>query len=351
MSYLRHISTRRLLALLAAVVVDPRRQRRGDRPRGRRVGDRRRRPSRSRRPSTTRSPLPRSTASPRGSPSRTTSSTPRACRAATRSSPAPRAGCGPRATSCASSCRPRRGRRAGDAQVLLDGDRLTVIDTGVEHRLPGHAAAASTQSRPANEPVPSLARIQQRAHPPRRDGDRSRARSPATSPGARPTPCASRRATTAACSAAPSWRGTPSTASRCAPRSTPAAAADPVLELQARPTSRSARWPPATSPSRQPAGAKVVDLNPPAARRPARHAGTADGHRARRPSRPRCRFKLVAPDALVGLPRQEVRLVDLDGTPGRARDLRPGPRRHRRAPERRRAQPQTQRRAARRAAA
>src|SRR3954463_6860205 len=53
--------------------------------------------------------------------------------------------------------------RAGDVPVLLDGDHLTVIDPGANtvyrNRLPRDASTPS--GRQANEPVPSVARIQQ----------------------------------------------------------------------------------------------------------------------------------------------------------------------------------------------
>ena len=55
------------------------------------------------------------------------------------------------------------GGGGGDVQVLLDGDRLTVIDPGANTvyriALPKHASEQSGQK--ANEPVPSVARIQQ----------------------------------------------------------------------------------------------------------------------------------------------------------------------------------------------
>ena len=169
MSYLRHISTRRLLALLAATVVvlaggaaaialaaggsgptPP------PKPLAQAVHDA--------------LAAPPSTASRRGSPSPTTSI-----------DAASLQGCDPLLTGA-------KGRlwatgdklrlelqassadgRAGDVQVLLDGDQLTVIETALEHRLPGDAAAGHAER--GSEPVPSLARIQERAHPPDREGD------------------------------------------------------------------------------------------------------------------------------------------------------------------------------------
>ena len=102
--------------------------------------------------------------------------------------------------------------------------------------------------------------------------------------------------TTAACSAPPSSRGTPRTACRCARRSTPAATATPVLELKADRHLATARSPPSTFAVARPRGAQVVDL--------ARRAGGADtARRARRAPvtgvgavAGRVPFTLVAPD-------------------------------------------------------
>ena len=68
--------------------------------------------------------------------------------------------------------------------------------------------------------APSLAQIDAALLAHLRPGRRHRARRPPTSPARPPTPCASRRSTTAACSAPRSSPGTRSTACRCAPRST-----------------------------------------------------------------------------------------------------------------------------------
>jgi hypothetical protein len=59
-------------------------------------------------------------------------------------------------------------------------------------------------------------------------------------------------------------------------------------------------------------GRHVVDLNPQAAARPTR--STPTDRSAGRPGQGRLHHR--RPDALVGLPRKEVRLVELDGTPG-----------------------------------
>ena len=77
-----------------------------------------------------------------------------------------------------------------------------------------------------------------------------------------------------------------------------------------------------------PAGAKVVDLGSPASGTP----GDGNAHAGDRPRRRPGRrgFPVVAPDTLVGLPRQDVRLVGGRGLADGARRLRPGPRRDRR---------------------
>src|SRR4051795_8347647 len=52
---------------------------------------------------------------------------------------------------------------AGDVQVLLDGDRLTMIDPGANtvYRITVPKAAGKQSGRHANERLPSVARIQQ----------------------------------------------------------------------------------------------------------------------------------------------------------------------------------------------
>jgi hypothetical protein len=64
-----------------------------------------------------------------------------------------------------------------------------------------------------------------------------------------------------------------------------------------------------------PAGAKVVDLSPPAA-----SGGTSRHEQAPVTGvaavQAKVPFTVVAPDRLVGLGRQEVRLVDIGGSPG-----------------------------------
>jgi hypothetical protein len=207
------------------------------------------------------------------------------------------------------------GGGAGDVQVLVDGDRLTVVDTGsatvYRARLPQDAKAHDARSKP--DTVPSLARIRQAlAH--LAEG--------ATLSDARPDNVAGRPAYTVRISprhdggllggAALAWdaeHGVPLRASVFASGN-----ANPVLELTATDISfgRVAAGD-LTVPT--PAGAKVVDLSPPAA-----PGGTSRHEQAPVTGvaavQAKVPFTVVAPDRLVGLGRQEVRLVDIGGSPG-----------------------------------
>src|SRR3954452_9980804 len=203
---------------------------------------------------------------------------------------------------------------AGDVQVLLDGDRLTVIDTASNTvyrlRLPQHGKQDSGQ---APGPVPSLTRIQDAL---------TRLSADATLSDAQPGTIAGRPAYTVRISprhdggllggAELAWdaeHGVPLRGPVLASGS-----ADPVLELRATDI---AFGPVAagdlTVP--QPAGAKVVDLSPAASpggahQREQQPVTGLDAVQAHVPS------TIVAPGRLVGLPRQEVRLIDHGGTPG-----------------------------------
>ena len=344
MSYLRHISTRRLLALVSAARWrSARRQRGGDRPGRRRVGaDAAAQAARAGRPRRARRPAgrgrhgpdrlhepPRRRGEPPGQP--------------TRCSPAPRGASGPPATSCASSCRPRA-PTAAPATC-----RCCSTATGCRSSTPARTPSTGSRcrrTRHAERAAGERAGAVARPHPGRADAPRPRT---ATLSGAQPEQrrrparlhrARSRRATTAGCSAAPrlAWdaeHGVPLRAAVYASGN-----GDPVLELRGdrhlvRPGGRRR---PRRCPSPR-ARRSSTSARRPAARARRREGGQPvtglDAVQAKVP------FKIVAPDTLVGLPRQEVRLVDLDGTPGRARDLRPGPRRHRRP---RRAPPRRSRR-------
>lgn len=207
------------------------------------------------------------------------------------------------------------GGGAGDVQVLVDGDRLTVVDTGsatvYRATLPPDAKGRDGHSKP--DAVPSLARIQQAlAH----------VAEGATLSGAQPDDVAGRPAYTVRISprhdggllggVALAWdaeHGVPLRASVFA-----SGTASPVLELTATDIS----FGPVAAGDLAvptPAGAKVVDLSPPA-------APSAAGPDDRAPVtglaavQAKVPFKVVAPDRLVGLGRQEVRLVDVAGSPG-----------------------------------
>ena len=198
--------------------------------------------------------------------------------------------------------------RAGDVQVLLDGDRLSVIETASNTVY--RATLPREHQRAANEPVPSLARIQDvLTHLTQR----------ATLSGAQPSDVAGRPAYTVRITprhdggllggVEAAWdaeHGVPLRAAVYA-----SSGGDPVLELKASSISfGSVAASDLAIP--QPAGAHVVDLSPGDAGGPDQQAA-ATGLNAVQAKVP---FTITAPATLVGLPRQDVRLVDLDGTPG-----------------------------------
>jgi len=205
------------------------------------------------------------------------------------------------------------GGGGGDVQVLLDGDRLTVIDPGANTvyriALPKHASEQSRQK--ANEPVPSVARIQQALTSLAQD---------ATVSGAVPDNVAGRPAYNVRISprhdggllggAELAWDAEHGVPLRAAVFAT--GDANPVLELRATDIS----FGPVAAGDLtvpEPAGAKVVDLSPPAGGTAQKDQQTVTGLDAVQAKVP---FKVVAPDQLVGLKRQEVRLIDHGGTPG-----------------------------------
>ena len=177
------------------------------------------------------------------------------------------------------------GGGGGDVQVLLDGDRLTVIDPGANTvyriALPKHASEQSGQK--ANEPVPSVARIQQALTSLAQD---------ATVSGAVPDNVAGRPAYSVRVSprhdggllggAELAWdaeRGVPLRAAVFASGN-----GTPVLELRATDIS----FGPVAAGDLtvpEPAGAKIVDS---ARRRAARPRRTSSRSRASTPCRPRC---------------------------------------------------------------
>jgi len=200
------------------------------------------------------------------------------------------------------------GGGAGDAQVLIDGDKLSIIEAGSNTV---YRATLPRDSQSANEPVPSLARVQ--------DALTHLAQN-ATLSGAQPSDVAGRPAYTVRISprhdggllggAEVAWdaeHGVPLRAAVYASGSS-----DPVLELEATDVSFG-KVPAADLAIPQPAGAHIIDLSPSA-------VGGATGQHAEvtglKAVQAKVGFTIVAPDALVGLPRKDVKLVDLDGTPG-----------------------------------
>ena len=91
--------------------------------------------------------------------------------------------------------------------------------------------------------------------------------------------------------------------------------ADPVLELRATDIS----FGPVAAGDLtvpEPAGAKVVDLSPPASPRRRRTGRTPQPVTGLDAVQAKVPFTIVAPDQLVGLARREVRLIDHGGSPG-----------------------------------
>jgi len=220
---------------------------------------------------------------------------------------------------------PERG--GGDVQVLLDGDRLSVYDSASSTV---YRAVVKHDGKPERAgSAPSLARIEKALAA---LGQR------ATVSGATPSNVAGRPAYTVRVaprndggllgSVQLAWdaaRGVPLRAAVYASGSD-----DPVLELKATDI---AFGPVAASDLTVaiPSGTKTVDLDPgaeadtqsgsEAGKQAGSKAGTQRGSRERRLTGVKAvgaklGFPLAAPATLVGLPRQEVRLVDLDGSPG-----------------------------------
>ena len=199
------------------------------------------------------------------------------------------------------------GEGAGDAQVLVDGDKLTVIETGSNTV---YRATLPPDKQAASEPVPSLARVQDAL---------THLAEQATLSGAQPSNVAGRPAYTVRISprhdggllgaAEVAWdaeHGVPLRAAVYA-----SGTADPVLELKATDIAFG-KVAPADLTIPEPAGAHVVDLSPSSSGGADQH-GEVTGLSA---VQAKVGFPIVAPDALVGLPRKDVKLVELDGTAG-----------------------------------
>jgi outer membrane lipoprotein-sorting protein len=200
--------------------------------------------------------------------------------------------------------------RAGDVQVLLDGDQLTVIETGTNTV---YRAKLPQGRQTGNDPAPSLARIQDVL---------THLTQKATLSDAQPSDVAGRPAYTVRISprhdggllggAEVAWDAEHGVPLRAAVYAN--GAADPVLELKATDISFG-KVAASDLAIPEPAGAHVVDLDPSA---PA-GAGPTDKHSevtGLQAVQAKVGFTIDAPATLVGLPRKDVRLVELDGTPG-----------------------------------
>lgn len=204
---------------------------------------------------------------------------------------------------------------AGDAQIVSDGKRVTVYDstsnTVYRATLPEETGRAA---KPEKDEKLTLDKIQKAL---------DRLAKYWTVSGANPTSTAGQPTYTVRISpkddggllgaAEVAWdavRGAPLRAAVYAQGQS-----DPVLELEAEEISYGAVSDSDVS-ATPPAGARVVDLSPKAARagegRKGKDAEVTGVDAVRR----NLDFKLAAPAELAGLPRKEVRLVDFDGEKG-----------------------------------
>jgi outer membrane lipoprotein-sorting protein len=197
----------------------------------------------------------------------------------------------------------------GDAQVLVDGDNVTVIDQGSNtvYRATLPKSDKADKGGKTEGPV-SLAKVQDAL---------DKLMKEAVVSGAEPSNVAGRPAYTVKVSprndggllgsVQAAWdaaNGVPLRAGVYA-----AGSSSPVLEVAATDISFG-NVPDGNLSVPVPAGAKVVDLAPQAdkAGKPGAEVTGVDAVSKQ------VSFPLAAPDKLVGLPRQEVRLVDRDGT-------------------------------------
>jgi len=197
---------------------------------------------------------------------------------------------------------------AGDAQIVADGERLTVYDSSAE--------TAYTMALPAEDKQPAD------GEPALRDVRRGldRLATAWTLSGAQPTSTAGRPTYTvriapkddggllgAAELAWDALNGVPLRAAVYAQGQD-----EPVLELEATDVSYG-EIDGSTFDTRPPEGTRVVDIDPPVGvdehGRPTRVRGV-DAVQDRVP------FEISAPAELAGIPRTEVRLMDAGGTPG-----------------------------------
>jgi outer membrane lipoprotein-sorting protein len=201
----------------------------------------------------------------------------------------------------------------GDAQVLVDGDKLTVIDQGTNTVY--RATLPQDSEKPGkSEGPPSLARIQASI-------DRLMKR--AVVSGAEPGNVAGRPAYTVKVSprndggllgsVQAAWDAANGVPLRLGVYA--AGSSSPVLEVKATDISFGP-VPDGDLSVPIPAGAKVTDLGDAGAEKGAGPDKADKGVTGVDAVSKQLSFKLAAPATLVGLPRQDVRLVDQDGTKG-----------------------------------
>lgn len=208
----------------------------------------------------------------------------------------------------------------GDAQVLVDGDRVTLIDQGSNTVYRGTLPAEKRRDKAERPKGPvSLARVQ---------GALDRLMRKAVVSGAEPGNVAGRPAYTVKVSprndggllgsVQAAWdaaNGIPLRAGVYA-----AGSSGPVLEVEATDIDFGP-VPDENLGVPVPPGAKVVDLAPGAGREQGLRGRGGKGRRGAgvtgvQAVSKQLSFPLAAPDKLVGLPRQEVRLIDHEGTKG-----------------------------------
>jgi outer membrane lipoprotein-sorting protein len=196
---------------------------------------------------------------------------------------------------------------AGDAQIVADGERLTVYDSASDT---AYTMATPHDDEDRAREEPSLADV-------RRGLDRLA--TAWTLSGAQPTTTADRPSYTVRI--APKDDGGLLGAAELAwdaARGVPLRAAvyaqgqdEPVLELEAEDVSYG-DLPGSTFDARPPAGTRTVEIDPvttDAHGKPIRARGLEAVQR-------KLPFELSAPEKLAGLPRTDVRLLDASGTPG-----------------------------------
>ena len=198
---------------------------------------------------------------------------------------------------------------SGDVQIVWTSDTISVYDASSNTVYRATLPASSSQDSTTGSTRRRRSPTSTPSWPTSACTGRSPTRSPPTSPASPPTASRHRRSTTAACSARSSSPGTPRTARRSGSGIYAQGSSTPALELA---VSDISYGPVASSDVdvAPPSSAKVVDLG---------SGSTSSGTDSGTPAvtgldavQAAAGFPVVAPDSLVGLPRQDVRLVGGD---------------------------------------